>query len=205
MVATAGISSRRDGNIWTEGTAMTTSSSPPSRIGGAAEHPDDPLLADMFAQIRASRGHLLNIHRVGGLAPKLLRAQATYTRAMREDAAVPRDLQELIILRVAQVNGSDYEQSVHRPIALACGVSQPKIDALAAWQQSSLYSARERAALGFAEQAGSGGEVDDAVFTTLRQVFSVQEIVELAAIVSWYVGNSRFVRALRIVSEAERA
>ncbi len=68
-----------------------------------------------------------------------------------------------------------------------------------------MYSARERAALGFAEQAASSGEVDDAVFATLRQAFSVQEIVELAAIVSWYVGNSRFVRALRIVSEAEPA
>ena len=183
---------------------MTKSSSSPSRIGGAAEHPDDPLLAEMFARIRASRGRLLNIHRVGGLAPKLLRAQATYTRAMREEAAVPRDLQELTILRVAQVNDSDYEQSVHRSIARACGVSQAKIDALAAWRQSPLFTAPERAALGFAEQAASSGDVDDAVFATLRQAFSVQEIVELAAIVSWYVGNSRFVRALRIVSEPEQ-
>ena len=184
---------------------MTRSGNFPSRIGGAAEHPDDPLLAEMFGQIRATRGHLLNIHRVGGLAPKLLRAQVTYTRAMREEAAVPRDLQELVILRVAQVNDSDYEQSVHRPIALACGASQQQIDALAAWQGSSVFNARERAALGFAEQAAGSGEVDDAVFTALRQVFSLQEIVELAAIVSWYVGNSRFVRALRIVSETERA
>jgi 4-carboxymuconolactone decarboxylase len=182
---------------------MTTSTDFPSRLGGAAEHPDDPLLAEMFGQIRATRGHLLNIHRVGGLAPKLLRAQASYTRAMREEAAVPRDLQELIILRVAQVNNSDYEQSVHRPIARACGVSQAKIDALAVWRQSSsLYSERERAALAFAEQAGSTGEVDDAVFAALRPAFSVQEVVELAAIVAWYVGNSRFVRALQIVSEA---
>jgi AhpD family alkylhydroperoxidase len=184
---------------------MTSSSNAPSRIGGAAEHPDDPLLAEMFAQIRATRGHLLNIHRVGGLAPRLLRAQATYTRAMREEAAVPRDLQELIILRVAQVNGSDYEQSVHRPIARACGVSPQKIEALATWRQSPLYSERERAALAFAEQAGSDGEVDDAILDALRQLFSAQEVVELAAIVAWYVGNSRFVRALRIVSEAERA
>src|SRR5215831_20518036 len=95
---------------------------PISRIGGAPEEPDDPDLAEMFARIRGARGHVLNIHRVVGHAPKMLRAQAAYARALREDSSLPRDLQELLILRVAQVNDSAYEQSVHRPIAVKCGV-----------------------------------------------------------------------------------
>jgi alkylhydroperoxidase family enzyme len=110
----------------TQRTPMADPTSSPSRLGGAAEAPDDPVLAEMFARIRASRGHLLNIHRVAGLAPKLLRAQATYARAMRDEASLTRDFQELIILRIAQVNDSDYEQSVHRPIALACGAPQQR-------------------------------------------------------------------------------
>ena len=96
---------------------MAEPTSSPSRLGGAAEQPDDPILAEMFANIIKSRGHLLNIHKVAGLAPKLLRAQATYARAMRDEASLPRDFQELIILRIAQVNDFAYEQSVHRPIA----------------------------------------------------------------------------------------
>ena len=174
-----------------------------SRFGDIAEPTDDPILADMYRQILASRGRLLNIHRAVGQAPKMLRAQAAYARALREDSSLPRDLQELLILRVAQVNDSAYEQSVHRPIALRCGVSQAKIDALPGWDASALYDARERAALRFVDQAARSGEVDDGVFQALRQAFSPQEIVELAALVAWYVGNSRFVRALRIVSEDE--
>ena len=180
---------------------MADPTSSPSRLGGAAEQPDDPILAEMFANIIKSRGHLLNIHRVAGLAPKLLRAQATYARAMRDEASLPRDFQELIILRIAQVNDSAYEQSVHRPIARACGAPQEKIDALAAWQQSPVYDVRERAAFGYVDQAARSCEVDDAVFATLRQHFSPQEIVELTVLVAWYVGNARFVRALRIVSD----
>ena len=174
-----------------------------SRLGGVSEASNDAILADMFARIRAKRGRLLNIHQVVGHAPKMLRAQAAYATALREESSLPRDLQELLILRIAQVNASAYEQSVHRPIAIACGVPPAKIAALAAWQSSALFDARERAALGFIEQAARSGEVADDVFAAAEKLFSAQEIVELAALVAWYVGNSRFVRALRIANEAE--
>jgi alkylhydroperoxidase family enzyme len=175
---------------------------PISRIDGAPEQPDDPMLAEMFDRIRASRGHVLNIHRVVGHAPNMLRAQAAYTRALREESSLPRDLQELLILRIAQVNDSAYEQSVHVPIAIKCGVSQDKIDALQAWRTSSVFDARERAALGLIEQAARSGEVATDVFATAEGAFSPREIVELTALVAWYVGNSRFVRALQVQSES---
>jgi alkylhydroperoxidase/carboxymuconolactone decarboxylase family protein YurZ len=39
------------------------------------------------------------------------------------------------------------------------------------------------------------------VFANLRAAFTPQEIVELTALIAWYVGNSRLVRALRIEPE----
>lgn len=182
---------------------MPDPKSPISRLGVVAETSNDAILADMFARIRAKRGRLLNIHQVVGHAPKMLRAQAAYAAALREESSLPRDLQELLILRIAQVNASAYEQSVHRPIAIACGVPPAKLAALAAWQSSALFDARERVALGFIEQAARSGEVDNDVFAAAAKIFSPQEVVELAALVAWYVGNSRFVRALRIANEPE--
>jgi len=182
---------------------MPDTKSPISRLGAAPESPDDAILADMFARIRAKRGHLLNIHQAAGHAPKMLRAQAAYATALREESSLPRDLQELLILRIAQVNNSDYEQSVHRPIAVACGVPPAKVAALPAWRASPSFDARERAALEFVEQAALSGEVDDAVFAAAKNAFAPQGVIELASLVGWYVGNSRFVRALRIASEPE--
>jgi alkylhydroperoxidase family enzyme len=182
---------------------MADTGRPSVRLPGASDPPEDPILADMYGRIRAHRGYVLNIHRVVGHAPKMLRAQSAYATAIRNESSLPRDLQELVILRVAQVNDSTYEQSVHRPIAVACGAALEKVDALASWRESILFDARERVALGFVEQAGRSGEVDDVTFAALQQAFSPQEIVELTAIVAWYVGNARFVRALRVIPEAE--
>lgn len=164
-----------------------------------------PILAEMFGRIRAAGRRVLNIHRVVGLSPQLLRAQATYAAAMREESSLPRALQELLILRVAQINNSEYEQSVHRGVARGLGVTAEQIGALPAWRNATVFDARQRAALGFVEQAAATGEVDDAVFAAAQAVFAAREIVEIAALVAWYVGNARLVRALRIELEAEQA
>jgi 4-carboxymuconolactone decarboxylase len=182
---------------------MTRSNQPVSRLAGASESSGDSLLSELYARIRAHRGRVLNIHQVVGHAPKLLRAQSAYAQSMREDSSLPRALQEVLILRIAQINDSAYEQSVHRSIAIRLGVAPAKIDALAGWSDSPLFDASERAALAYVEPAARTGDVDDATFAATRQVFSAQEIIELTALVAWYVGNSRFVRALRIAPEVE--
>jgi 4-carboxymuconolactone decarboxylase len=184
---------------------MPNANHPVSRLAGASESSRDSLLSELYARIRAQRGRILNIHQVVGHAPKLLRAQAAYAAALREDSSLPRDLQELLILRIAEVNDSAYEQSVHRPIAIRLGVAPAKIDALVSWRSSPLFDTKERAALGYVEQAARTGEVDDATFAATRQVFSPREVIELTALVAWYVGNSRFVRALRIAAETEES
>ncbi len=174
---------------------------PVSRLPPVREPAEDPLLVELFARILA-RGPLLNIHRTVAHAPKILRAQAAYAGALREDSSLPRTLQVLLVLRTAQVNDSRYEPSVHHRVALSLGVPAEKLEALPSWRSSALFEPRERAALAFVEQAADDGDVDDAVFAATRAAFTDQEIVELAALVGWYVGNSRFVRALRIVPEA---
>lgn len=183
---------------------MSDTETPISRLNAVSDAPEDRLLAALFQRIRARSGRLLNIHRVVGHAPKILQAQAAYAAALRADASLPRDFQELLILRIAQVNDSAYEQSAHRPVAIACGVPPAKIAALPSWRSASLFDARERAALAFVDQAARNGVVEDAVFAAARQVFSPQELVEITAFVGWYTGNSRFVRALQIAAEAER-
>lgn len=182
--------------------AADKSSAPPlSRLGDILEPTDDPVLADMYRQIFEKRGKLLNIHRVVGHAPKMLRAQAAYARALREESSLSRALQELLIMRIAQVNDSAYEQTVHHPIALDCGVPLAKLDALPAWETSTIFSPEERAALCFVDQAARRGDVDDGVFATLTENFPPQQVIELTALVGWYVGNSRFVRALQVAVE----
>jgi 4-carboxymuconolactone decarboxylase len=181
---------------------MSAESKTVSRIGGVAEAGDDEILKDIYSHILAKRGFILNIHQVVAHSPKMLRAQARYAASLREESSLPRDLQELLIMRIAQVNDSHYEQSVHHPIALNCGVRPEQLEGLPNWRASGAFDDKERAALSFVDQAAANGEVDEMVFAQAQAQFSAREIVDLAALVGWYVGNSRFVRALRIVSQA---
>jgi 4-carboxymuconolactone decarboxylase len=180
---------------------MTPETTAVSRLPALPDPPQDPTVREIFAAILARGSRILNIHRVVALAPRMIAAQVKYTTAMRQESSLSRPLQQLIILRTLQVNGASYELSVHRGATLALGVPEEKIDAVAFWQDSPLFDERERAMLAFVEQAAGSGNVDDAVFAALARVLDPQGIVELAALVTWYVGNSRFTKALRIKPE----
>jgi len=59
---------------------------------------------------------------------------------------------ELCRLRVAQLLGARYPQSVRTPEARAAGLPEDRIAALASWRTSDAFGETERACLRFAEQ-----------------------------------------------------
>ena len=112
---------------------------PISRTGGIAPSSaavsESPVLSALYAHILSRRPVVLHIHQVVAHNPELLRAQAQYAAALRDHSVIPRPLQELLIIRIAQINGSSYEQSVHRPIAVdQLGVPAAKVDGVAEWR-----------------------------------------------------------------------
>ena len=73
------------------------------------------------------------LYRVLAHSPLMLRAYAGLARGLRYEAQTPRALRELMILRTAQLTGSDYEWAHHRAMARrrrAC--ADEKVAALAA-------------------------------------------------------------------------
>ena len=82
------------------------------------------------------------------------------------------------------------------------GVSDEKIDALADYANSELYSEAERVALEFADgMTITGREVSDELFERLRKFYNDDALVELTAIVAWENASSKFNRALRVPSQ----
>lgn len=91
-------------------------------------------------------------------------------------------LVELVSLRVSQINGCVYCLDMHASALRNAGVEQRKLDTLAAWRESPLFDARERAALGWAEALNSIGtsHVPDNLLESLRPHFDEREISELS-------------------------
>lgn len=60
-------------------------------------------------------------------------------------------LRELVRLRASQINGCAYCIDMHTKDARAKGETEQRLYALSAWRDTSFFSSRERAALGFTE------------------------------------------------------
>lgn len=82
------------------------------------------------------------------------------------------------------------------------GVSDDKINALADYANSDLYTETERLALEYAEAMTiTGHEVSDELFARLRGAFDDDALVELTATIAWENASSKFNRALRVPSQ----
>ncbi len=101
-------------------------------------------------------------------------------------SGMPKDLSELLKLRVSQMNGCAFCLNMHLGIARKLGVPAAKLDLVAAWRDADIYSSRERAALAWAEALTdfAHGEAMDGAYKTLQQEFSQDEIAFLTAAIA---------------------
>lgn len=82
------------------------------------------------------------------------------------------------------------------------GVTNEKINALAEYATSALYSDAERVALEYADcMTITGLDASDELFERLRRFYDDDAIVELTAIIAWENASSKFNRALRVPSQ----
>ena len=107
---------------------------------------------------------------------------------MRFGTTLDGRLREIVILRVAHLNGATYVFKQHVPeLALAEGLSMAECEAITDWPRSDLFSARERAALAYADAMTRDIAVPDAVFAALKDHFSERQMVELTVLVGDYI------------------
>jgi alkylhydroperoxidase family enzyme len=158
-----------------------------------------PWISDRIAELG---GRPLNLYRVIGNQPRMLKAWIDFAYELRSACETPRVLRELMILRTAQLARSTYEWHQHRIMASAAGVPEKKISELAMWRGSKAFDARERAALALTE-AIVAGHVDDAVYEAAAGVFDHGEIIELVLTASFYVMVPRVLDAIAVTSEGE--
>ena len=145
-----------------------------------------------------------NLYR--GLAnhPALVAAWTEFSRVLRYDTRTPRALRELVILRGAQLIGSEYEWAQHLAMARKAGVPEAQIAALANWRASPQFDAREKAALALAEAVAACRVTDDVHAEAMRH-FDAHDYVEIALVASFYAMVGRMLDAMGTPLEPELA
>ena len=162
------------------------------------EEADHPELAPLVARIKAERGKLLDLYKLLLHSPAVMEGWLALFTAIRQKAKLGGRYREFAILRVALLNGADYEYQAHLPFALKEGASEAQIAALPAWQVSSSFDAAERALLAYTDAMTKQIQVPDALFEAVRAHFDEQELVELTATIAGYNLVSRFLEAMQV-------
>jgi AhpD family alkylhydroperoxidase len=108
--------------------------------------------------------------------------QAATKELDRVDLAI--GLRELLRLRASQLNGCAYCVDMHSRDARVAGESEQRIYSLPVWRETPFFSARERAALAFAEAVTlvAAHRVPDEVYAEVAEHFSRDEIGALVGL-----------------------
>ena len=165
---------------------------------------NNPEAKPLVERIVAERGGVLHLYQMLLQSPPVASGWLNFLTAIRQKSSLPAALRELVIMRVAVINGAPYEAEQHAPIALREGVTQAQLDDLNAWESSDKFDPIQRAVLAYTDAMTKGVQVPDAVFAALRAVFTDRLIVEVTATVGAYNMVSRFLEALQIHSHDHR-
>ena len=171
-----------------------------ARIPYADPNQNDEVRA-LADQIRKERGRLHNLYLMLLNSPPIARGWLNLLTAVRQQCQLKARYRELTILRIAILNGADYEYVSHIPIALKEGITQEQIDALEDWRKSSVFEPADVAVLAYTDAMTEDIQVPDAVFDALRPHFDTRELTELTATIAAYNLVSRFLEALEIDHE----
>lgn len=165
-------------------------------------HPEAKPLVD---RIVAERGSVLHLYQMLLHSPAVAGGWLNYLTSIRQLSTLPGDLRELVIMRVAAINGAPYEADQHAPIALKEGITQAQLDALPQWEGSDQFNERERAVLAYTDAMTRHIQVPKAVFDAARQAMGSDKLmVELTATVAAYNMVSRFLEAMQVHSHDVR-
>lgn len=132
------------------------------------------------------------------LAPEAIKAM-TALEASLAKSGLDHNLLELVKLRVSQMNGCAFCIHMHSSDLRSRGETELRLAMLPAWREASLYSQRERAALGWAESLTrlADTHAPDEDYTPLAEQFSESEQVWLTMAIGAINTWNRLMAGLR--------
>lgn len=160
-------------------------------------------LKPFFWNQKRKYGQVLQSAQVWARVPRLfLAVAALYGVIDRKKSPLSPALRSLITVRVSQINWCRFCVDLNSATLIKRSGSEAQVKALEQWNDSSLFSLEEKAALNYAEKVTfSDQHPDDDCFNELKKYFTEQQIIELTALIAFQNMSSKFNSALEIESQ----
>jgi AhpD family alkylhydroperoxidase len=101
---------------------------------------------------------------------------------------LPKATQELVSLRASQINGCGWCVDIHTKEAAAAGETAVRLNLVAAWRESTVFTEAEQAALALAEEGTRLGDaqhgVSDETWAQVRKHYDDDQIAALVSLVA---------------------
>ena len=148
-------------------------------------------------------GAILEPARLWGRTPRVFAGLATLYGALdRKSSPIEPALRSLITVRVSQMNWCSFCVDINSATAVNRHVSEEKLADLAYFEDSELYSDKEKAALAYAETVThSGQDTTEKHFERLRCCFDDDAIIELTALIAFQNLSSKFNASLAVAPQ----
>jgi AhpD family alkylhydroperoxidase len=153
----------------------------------------------LFLQ-RRRYGRELEPVRLWGRLPRAYLGMAAMNGVLNRKASpIDPALRSLVQVLISRINSCDFCIDLNSFASLERGTTLEKLQSLPVFEQSSLFSEGEKAALRYATAVThSGRNVDANIVSNLRRHYDDQGIVELAALIAFQNMSSKFNAALGI-------
>jgi AhpD family alkylhydroperoxidase len=129
------------------------------------------------------------------LAAKSMKHLYSASKAIFDGTTVPKATRDLVMLRASQINGCGFCTDIHTKDAAYAGESAVRVNLVAAWRESTVYTDAERAALELTEQgtrmADAAGGVTDEAWEAAAQHYDEEELAALVCIISLINATNR--------------
>jgi AhpD family alkylhydroperoxidase len=105
-----------------------------------------------------------------------------------EQSTLPKVLQELVMLRASQINGCGWCVDIHTKEAAAAGETPLRLNLVAAWHHTTVFTEAERAALALTEEgtrlADAHHGVSDETWAEVRKHYDDDQVGALVCLVA---------------------
>jgi AhpD family alkylhydroperoxidase len=110
------------------------------------------------------------------------------TSLVIRQSPLPQSTQELVSLRASQINGCGWCMDMHTKDAAAAGETAVRLNLVAGWRESTVFTEAERAALALAEEgtrlADAYVGVSDETWAQVRKHYDDDQIAALVCLVA---------------------
>jgi AhpD family alkylhydroperoxidase len=134
------------------------------------------------------------------VAPQVFEQMQKLSR-LAKDNGIDETLQELIKVRVSQINGCAYCLAMHIGEARRLGIPDDKLHMLTVWKDAPGFPEPERVALELAEavtKIADGSGVSNELYDELRQHYTDEQYVSLLTAINVINAWNRFMIALDV-------